>query len=253
MIILIWLYYWGITQTLDIYLSNGTVENFSFSEIDSIKVTPPLIGSMRDIDGNTYRTIKIGDQWWMAENLKVTHYRNGDNIPNIRDDFEWIGLTTGALCSNANRDGNAIIYGYLYNWYAIIDNRSLAPEGWHIPTDEEWKELEINLGMSRANADGTDWRGDKEGGMLKETGTVHWSSPNTGATNQFGFTALPGGLRHEIDMDTFFSVGFTAFFWTSSESGATNAWYRHLHCSESQIFRKDFFKYYGCSIRCVKD
>ncbi|MFQ5629021.1 MAG: fibrobacter succinogenes major paralogous domain-containing protein [bacterium] len=105
-----------------------------------------------DIDGNSYRAVKIGDQWWMAENLRVTRYRNGDAIPNITDNKAWSQLTTGALCNYDNDPEKAAIYGLLYTWYAVIDSRGIAPEGWHVPSDEEWKQLEISLGMSESEA-----------------------------------------------------------------------------------------------------
>ena len=106
-----------------------------------------------DIDGNVYKIIKIGDQWWMAENLKVTRYRNGDQIPNIENASEWSALLTGAYCVYENKVSLADTFGYLYNWYAIDDSRNIAPAGWHVPTDEEWKQLEMYLGMSRLDAD----------------------------------------------------------------------------------------------------
>ncbi|MEJ2629601.1 MAG: fibrobacter succinogenes major paralogous domain-containing protein, partial [bacterium] len=107
-------------------------------------------GTVTDIDGNTYQTVKIGDQWWMAENLKVTHYRNNDEIPNVTYWGDWHDLSTGAYCDYNNNEGNVSTCGHLYNWYAVNDSRNIAPEGWHVPTDEEWKELEMYLGMSRS-------------------------------------------------------------------------------------------------------
>ena len=153
----------------------------------------PETGTVTDIDGNTYQTVKIGDQWWMAENLKVTCYRNGDAIPNITDGTTWASLSTGAYCEYNNDINNVATYGRLYNWYAVTDSRNIAPAGWHVPSDAEWKQLEMYLGMSQSEADATGWRGTDEGGKLKEVGTMHWNSPNTGATNESGFTALPGG------------------------------------------------------------
>jgi len=150
------------------------------------------ITTVTDIDGNVYKTVKIGDQWWMAENLKVRHYRNGDPIPHEINNVEWIMLTTGAYCYYDNDSSHAADYGALYNWYTVSDFRNIAPEGWHVPTDEEWKELEMALGISQEYADSTEWRGTNEGGKLKETGTTHWNSPNEGATNESGFTARAG-------------------------------------------------------------
>jgi uncharacterized protein (TIGR02145 family) len=204
-----------------------------------------------DIDGNVYRTVKIGDHWWMAENLKVTRYRNGDSIPIVTDNRAWESLTTGAICYFDNDSNNVATYGILYNYYAIDDSRGFAPEGWHIPTDEEWKELETFLGMSRSEADGTGHRGTDEGGRLKEAGTEHWLSPNTGATNETGFTALPGGYRS--------STGYMgkirewALFWAHTEKKDYLAWYRRLEYDRTEIRRIDNYKQHGFSIRCVRD
>ena len=207
--------------------------------------------TVTDIDGNVYQTVLIGDQCWMAENLKVTHYRNGDPIPNVTDDYEWSLLSTGAYCEYDNNPANVATYGRLYNWYAVDDSRNIAPEGWHVPTDAETKQLEMYLGMSQAEADATSWRGTDEGGKLKEAGTTHWSPPNTGATNESGFTALPGGYRN---LSGYFNhMGLIAYFWSSTEYFSTNAWYRDLHYYNSQVGRYDFNKHYGFSIRCVRD
>jgi len=208
-------------------------------------------GTVTDIDGNVYQTIKIGDQWWMVENLKVTHYRNGDPIPNVTDGGTWSGLTTGAYCEYNNDPGNVVTYGRLYNWYAVDDSRNIAPEGWHVPSDAEWKQLEMYLGMSQAEADATGWRGTDEGGKLKEAGTTHWLSPNTGATNESGFTALPGGYR--LGSGLYYSVGSNALFWSSTEYDGYGAWFRYLGYSSSQVYRYDYDERGGFSVRCVRD
>lgn len=206
-------------------------------------------GTVTDIDGNVYQTITIGDQVWMAENLKVTCYSNGDPIPNITDNSTWSGLTSGAYCYYDNDEENFDIYGCLYNLYAVNDDRDIAPEGWHVPSDDEWKQLEISLGMSQSEADVIGWRGNDEGGKLKETGTVHWDSPNTGATNGSGFSAIPGGLL----WFTFAYVGNYAYFWSITEYDDTNVWYRSLRWDGSDIYRNKHNKCYGFYIRCVKD
>jgi uncharacterized protein (TIGR02145 family) len=143
-------------------------------------------GTMTDQDGNEYKTIVIGTQTWMAENLRTTKYRDGTAIPNITDKTAWEALTTGAYCNYNNTTSADTIatYGRLYNWYAATDSRNIAPAGWHVPTDAEWETLIYYLGGFRV-----------AGGKMKETGTTHWISPNTGATNESGFTALPSGLR----------------------------------------------------------
>jgi uncharacterized protein (TIGR02145 family) len=127
----------------------------------------PTVPVVTDIDGNVYQTVTIGAQVWMAENLKVTHYRNGDPIPNVTDTAAWEGLSTGAYCEYDNDINNVATYGRLYNWYAVDDSRGLAPEGWHVPSDDEWKQLEMYLGMSQSEADDYGWRGTDEGGEVK--------------------------------------------------------------------------------------
>lgn len=207
--------------------------------------------NVMDIDGNVYNTIMIGDQCWMAENLKVTHYRNGDPIPHVTDPGTWGGLTTEAYCNYNNNEGNVAVYGRLYNWFAVDDSRNIAPAGWHVASDAEWKQLEMYLGMSQAEADAIGLRGTDEGGKLKETGTTHWASPNTGATNTSGFTALPGGCRFSDGL--FDGMGGNANIWSSTEYGSIGAWLRNLNYNRSQIVRSSSSKRSGISVRCVRD
>jgi uncharacterized protein (TIGR02145 family) len=209
---------------------------------------PPTV---TDYDGNVYQTVLIGDQCWMMENLKVTHYRNGDPIPKVTDNGAWAGLSTGAYCDFNNDTNNVATYGRLYNWYAVDDSRNIAPEGWHVPTDAEWKQLEMHLGMSQAQADAGEWRGADEGGKLKEAGTTHWQSPNTGATNESHFAALPGGYR--LINGPFYNLGQLAELWTSTEYDSNAAWHRALHFELSQVGRYDYLKTGGFSVRCVRD
>ena len=192
--------------------------------------------TITDIDGNVYQTIKIGDQLWMMGNLKVTRYRNGDTIPNITDNTEWNGLYTGAYCAYENDDNIAKTYGLLYNWYAVQNNSNLAPQGWHVPTTEEWIQLEEYLG---SNA----------GGKLKEQGTSHWNAPNSNATNSSGFTALPGGLRYS----SFYRLGKKGYLWSTTvhNSDSARTCYLDYNSSEIQIGYEN--KLLGFSIRCVKD
>lgn len=200
-------------------------------------------GTVTDIDGNVYQTIKVGDKWWMAENLKVTHYRNGESIPNVTDDGTWSGLTSGAYCAYDNDPGLVETYGYLYNLYAVSDARNIAPSGWHVATESEWQELETFLGMPYADVHSTGWgRGTDEGNKLKEVRTIHWIE-NSGATDEIRFTALPGGFR---------SGGFSeltedAYFWTDCNYTRQLDWWR------SDICRTTKSSFYGLSVRCVKD
>jgi uncharacterized protein (TIGR02145 family) len=220
-------------------------------------VTGCSFGSVTDIDGNAYKTIKIGDQWWMAENLRVTHYRNGDHIPHESDNAAWVGLDSGAYCKYDNADSNIAVFGLLYNWHAVDDTRDIAPSGWHVPTDDEWKELEMFLGMSQSDVNQDFWRGTDEGGKLKETGDYHtgtglWQGPNIDATNETCFTALPGGIRNETTGE-YTNKHYSAFFWSSSEYSGTIAWIRKLNNNSGGIGRYYGYKVNGISIRCIKD
>lgn len=203
-------------------------------------VEPIESDPVTDIDGNVYRTVQIGDQIWMAENLKVTRYRNGDAIPEITSGATWIGRTAGARCSYDNSAANASIYGFLYNWHAAIDQRGIAPEGWHVPSNDEWQTLADYLG-GIADA----------GGKLKEKGTSHWNNPNNYATNETGFTGLPGGYRE--NNGDFVFLGSVGYFWTTSESNTLLSWYRKLYGTLSMLDSGFMFKYYGFSLRCIKD
>ncbi|MFO7891378.1 MAG: FISUMP domain-containing protein [bacterium] len=211
-------------------------------------------GIMTDQDGNVYQTVKIGNQWWMAENLKVTHYRNGDPIPNITSDSEWTGLSTGAYCVYDNNESYADTYGYLYNWYAVNDSRNIAPEGWHVPTDEEWKQLEMYLGMSQSEADDTGYRGTNEGSKLAGNASLwpYGSLENNAVFGTSGFSAFPGGYRDDDD-GTFSDVGSNAYFWSATEGSTNTAWGRYLYYGISSIDRSNYNKPYGFSVRLVKD
>ncbi|OGC42320.1 hypothetical protein A2Y85_07915 [candidate division WOR-3 bacterium RBG_13_43_14] len=212
-------------------------------------VKPSTLVTVTDIDGTVYQTVKIGNQWWMAENLKVTHYRNGDAIPNVTGNTEWNNLTTGAYCNYDNNSNNAATYGRLYNCYAVNDSGNIAPAGWHVPSDNEWKTLEMTLGMSQTEADRSGMRGTDEGFKLKETGTSHWQIPDTLASNESGFTALPGGIRYSVG--PFDVLGVVAFFWSSTEGSNSTAWYRGI--GGPGVFRGSIDKHWGYSVRCVRD
>ena len=218
--------------------------------------------TVTDIDGNVYGTVQVGDQLWITENLKATHYNNGDVIPTGHSSSEWVELDqteTGAYSiypfdedeySNATCENNcADVYGNLYNWYAVDDERGLCPEGFHIPSDGEYKQLEIFLGMSEEEANSVGFRGNDEGGKIKEDGYVHWSYPNTGATNESGITILPAGIRDS----GYHSMVFSSTLWTSSEENDGFAWYRQLSYSRSTINRNDRNKEIGYSVRCIED
>jgi len=209
-------------------------------------------GTLTDIDGNLYQTIKIGDQWWMAENLKVVHYQNGEPIAYVTEDTLWNNLTTSAYCNYNNSIDTAAVYGRLYNWFAVKDSRTIAPAGWHVPTDEEWKILEMFLGMSQDDADinsSSNPRGIDEGGKMKATGTIEdgnglwytlgYDVPN--ATNTSGFSAIPSGGRGILS-DTFRFLGLSTYFWSITEYGSDLAFLRALGFDNSRVHRYSYGK-----------
>lgn len=207
-------------------------------------------------DGDSYATVQIDEQLWMVENLKVTHYRNGDEIPTL-DNATWSSTEEGAYGIYDNVSSNAEIYGNLYNGYVVTDERGICPEDWHVATDDEFKDLELFLGMNLEEVDTIGYRGEDEGGKMKQIGLEHWNSPNTGATNESGFTALPGGMRH-MNGGYFYIENFS-FFWSSSEiDSSSNAWGRWLAYNRQDIYRdgmsnRDLNKNNGYSIRCLED
>ena len=207
-----------------------------------------------DIDGNEYKTVQIGGQVWMAQNLDVSHYRNGDPIPQVTNEEEWVKLEIGAWCYYNNDPATGAVYGKLYNWYAVNDPRGLAPEGWHIPTDEEWVEMEKQLGMLSAEAKEVEFRGREKnvGSKLKETGTDHWKEPNSDATNETGFSALAGGYRDNDGPFCFF--GKYGSFWTASKADdGKRVLFRGLTTTDPGVYRFSFNRKCGFSVRCVKD
>jgi uncharacterized protein (TIGR02145 family) len=208
------------------------------------KNSPLETGTVTDIQGNVYQTVKIGDQWWMAENLKTTKCNDGTSIFMVTADAAWAKLTTPGYCWYENNSTTKNTYGAFYNWYAVNTGK-LAPTGWHIPTDAEWTILTDYLG-------GADVAGGKmKPTGVKEYGTGEWRTPNTGATNESGFTAFPTGNRLFNGM--FFDVYTTASWWSLSESGADSAWYRHLSAYQSSLDRYNIDKNMGFTVRCLKD
>jgi uncharacterized protein (TIGR02145 family) len=200
------------------------------------------ISTVTDYDGNIYHTVIIGTQIWMVENLKVTHYRNGDAIPNITDNDEWSHFSSGAYSNYDNNVNYADDYGRLYNWYAVNDSRSICPAGWHVPSDGEWTTLINFLG-------GEDVAGDK----LKSTSK--WDSPNTTATNSSGFNAIPGGSR--VYFGNFINFGGYGEWWSSTEDDTDRAWSRTLNSNKSRAYRSISYhgpvKNNGFSVRCLRD
>lgn len=191
------------------------------------------------------QTVAIGTQVWMTKNLDVTHYRNGDKIPQVKSTNVWAGLTTGAWCWYKKDSANGVVYGKMYNWYAVHDPRGLAPAGFHIPTDAEWTTLSIFLGSDAI-----------AGGKMKSTGTIEagtglWHAPNEGATNSSGFTGLPGGYRDYFGQ--FHDIRVKGSWWSSSEYNRDFAYSRYLYTSDSYLYRSYYSKRGGEFVRCLKD
>ncbi len=202
-------------------------------------------------DGRVYKTVKINNQEWMAENLNVSKYSNGDPISNVQEDEKWGDNRAGAWCYYNNDPVNKEEYGKLYNWHAVNDPRGLPFEGWHIPSDTEWKELEMLLGMSQRDANKVGWRGSDEGCKLKETGIEHWKAPNKCATNESGFNALPGGYR-DVSGD-FYVTAYSGYYWSSTEHKPDFIYYRTLYYNNNKIHRKEGYAGDGFSVRCLRN
>jgi len=248
-------YHWN---TSDVEMGSHTIgatvkDNNGASAADEIVVLiieERIIGPVTDVDGNVYQTVKIGTQWWMAENLKTTKYNDGSPIPLVTDNTAWSNLTTPGYCWYENSTANRDTYGGLYTWAAAMNGaagstpnsngiQGVCPAGWHVPSSLEWRNLTDYLGGEGV-----------AGGKLKETGTIHWADPNTGATNESGFTALPGGLRSYSGV--FKNVGYYGYWWSSSQYDAYMIWYWSMH------YNADVSNYFtgkiaGFSVRCVLD
>jgi len=198
--------------------------------------------TVTDLDGNVYKTVNIGTQVWMKENLKVTRYRNGSVIgttPSATLDVSSESTPKYQWAYNGN-ESSVVTYGRLYTWYVVTDSRNVCPTGWHLPTDAEWTTLTDYLGGAKI-----------AGGKLKETGTAHWQSPNTGATNETGFTALPGSYR-SINGE-FNHYGNYGGWWSSTEFNTYMAWPRYMTGIASYVGRYGYGKSIGFSVRCLKD
>ena len=240
----------------EVYLSNGTTytqvqgcTDSAFLEYNASANADDgscsiLVGcsdsDFASMDGHNYELVTIGYQCWFAENLRTTVYADGTAIPEVTDDTAWAGLSTGARCDYDNDASNVATYGRLYNWYAATDDSELCPTGWHVPTDGEWTALETYLGANGHS--GT------EGTALKSTSG--WNSGGSG-TDDFGFSALPGGDRIYSD-GNFNYAGSFGYWWSSSPSGGS-AWFRFLYYGNPSVGRYDGSPRYGFSVRCLRD
>ena len=206
-------------------------------------------GTVRDIDGNIYRTVRIGDYWWMTGNLKSTAFNDGEVIPCIRDQAIWFRMKSSAYCYYQNNIDYADTLGFLYNWYAVNSGK-LCPTGWRVPSDSDWIQLEGSADTKYDMKDSI-WfkpglRGFDAGQRLKSVNG--WRKGATG-TDELGFSALPGGER----LSRFYAGGSSGFWWTSTEESASGAYYRSLIYSFEQVSRDTHPKRMGFSVRCVKN
>ncbi len=226
-------------------LTVGTTYHFRIKATNSLgtnygnDMTFTTLSTISDIDGNIYNVFMIGNQVWMKENLRTSRNNDGSNIPYITNNSSWSSLNP-AYCWYNNDVSNKTVYGAMYNWYAINTGK-LCPIGWHVSTDSEWTTLTTYLGGESV-----------AGGKLKEIGTTHWASPNTGATDDVGFIALPGGFRYSSD-GSFTPAGYYGRWWTSTDGGDIRAWGRGMDYNNSTVGRYNSDKKLGNSVRCIMD
>jgi uncharacterized protein (TIGR02145 family) len=234
----------GLPQTVQVTAQGVNVGN--------LEACNEIFDTVTDIDGNVYQTVLIGTQWWMAENLKTTRYADGSAIPNVTSNAAWTALDSGAWCNYENSAVNGAVYGKLYNWYAVADPRNVCPTGWHVPSDEEWMQLEIYLGMPPSEASQMGLRGSSAnvGGQMKAMDL--WQPPNTGANNSSGFSGLPGGFRLN-NGGAFYYLGFNGTWWSATAYDGLGAWNRRLNNGNGGVGRYSGYKQAGYSVRCVKD
>jgi uncharacterized protein (TIGR02145 family) len=234
-------------DTMFIHQTGNVLLKVAVADIDSIVFYSSGVpgNTVTDIDGNVYTIVQIGSQHWLGQNLKVTHFNDGSEIPLELDSDAWCILTTPAYCWYNNDIANKNPYGALYNWYVLDETsnggKNVCPEGWHVPSDDEWAALITYLGGP-----------SQAGGKLKESGTAHWNSPNTGATNETGFTALPGGYRAGTN-GAFVSKNEKGYWWSASENYASSGWYRNMNFNSAQVYRSHLGKVFGYAVRCIKD
>jgi len=224
------------------FMEDKAVKSVFDCWLDVISTKDIEKNNVTDIDGNVYKTVQIGTQTWMAENLRVSKYRNGDKIPNVQNNEDWCDLETGAWSNYDNSPDNDLEYGKLYNWYAVDDKRGLAPEGWHVPNGREWNNLLTYL-------IGEYW---SEGNVrIQADGLPIWLVNNIGVTNKDGFCAMPFGAR--LNNGEFDEYDDFANFWYSTECRFDSAWSRKLRHYNNAMRGQGYPKYYGLSVRCVKD
>ena len=226
----------GMTDLLDLLSVFGTCNEIPWS-----------CGDPLEYQGYDYETVQIGEKCWFAENLRVTSYRNGEGVDSYQDPANWASASNGGMCTYGNSSSNDGVFGLLYNWYAVDDARGLCPNGWSVPTDGEWMTMEMSLGMSEAEANGTWWRGTNQGSQMKSD--YGWNIGGNG-TNSSGFSGLPGGYRESNG--NFSGAGYDGNWWSSSSDGA-NAWHRFLFWDTEAVNRGVHNHRRGVSVRCIQD
>ncbi len=248
----------GLTINTTYYVKAYATNRIGTSYGSEISFNTLKENQTTDVDVNIYNTVNIGTQVWFSENLRTTRYANGEQIPNVTNSVQWQNLTSGAWrCYNDDSQYNSL-YGKLYNWQAVADARKVCPAGWHVPSDAEWKILEQYLGMDPFELNITNYRGTTPnvGGKLKKVDTALWNSPNMGATDESGFSAIPGGRYNQDGTFTNLSLEGT---WWSSTLAITNtnlAWLRILNYNNRGSYRSmptGSMIGGGFSVRCVKD
>jgi len=228
------------------YADNG----FGETRGEVLSFTTPDKNTVFDIDGNEYYWVKIGDQYWMAENLKVTKLNDGTSLNFMPNNANWEATNSAAYCWYNNDSEMKDIYGALYNGYAAQNNK-ICPSGWRVPTESDWTELQVFLGIPQGESQVLGWIGTDQGGMLKATGTTLWAPPNEGATNEFGFNALPGGRR--LSDGSYGVIKEGAYFWSSTHHTATELYRRVVTTNRAEISRAAYQEKGGFSIRCIKE
>jgi len=211
--------------------------------------------TVTDIDGNVYNVVRIGSQCWMKENLKTTRYRAGSAIATGLSNSQWASDTSGAYAIYNNLGRNDTLFGKLYNWYAVNNTQGLCPAGWHVPTDAEWKSLEAQLGMPANELDQIGpFRGESQnvGGKLKAVSSL-WQSPNVGATDESGFSGLPGPIRTQVGIYATDTIGSLGIWWSFTGSTASSSWTRYLDRNSGSSQRWEYDRRFGLSVRCLKD
>lgn len=233
----------GQSDTLYLFLKDKTIQKYAVENIDSItfKTADPTLEKVTDIDGNEYNVVSVGNQKWLKENLRVTRYNDGTYLDYIEDEASWVIGSNPAYSWYQNDMTEGQVYGAIYNGATINSNKNICPQGWHVPTKEELEGMLEFLGGPY-----------DAGGKLKEVGLAHWFAPNAAATDEFGFQALPGGMR-SFNNGYYGRKGSYAYFWTSDIFEDFYAWFFSLYYNNGEAVKDYGSLKSGMSIRCIRD